>query len=126
MPTAGTVRFLTKDEALTLLPQAYPRLRGERVGMMGRPPAWWVLSYENRMTTGYFRVAAHYGHDGQIDGMIGYRPVEIRSPRERHHRVMEAEHVRRSDDDREQRPGHAAEQWPSWAAAHGQPRTGDA
>jgi len=79
VPTAGTVRFLTKDEALTLLPQAYPRLRGERVGMMGRPPAWWVLSYENRMTTGYFRVAAHYGHDGQIDGMIGYRPVEIRS-----------------------------------------------
>lgn len=79
VPTAGTVRFLTRDEALTLLPQAYPRLRGERVGMMGRPPAWWAISYENRMERGYFRVAAHHDHDGRIDGMVGYRPVEIQS-----------------------------------------------
>ncbi|GAB3443560.1 GNAT family N-acetyltransferase [Actinophytocola sediminis] len=78
-PTAGTVRFLTKDEALTLLPAAYQRLRGARVGTMGRPPAWWALGYEYRLTTGYLRVAAHFDHDGQLDGMVSYRPVEISS-----------------------------------------------
>ncbi|MPZ79374.1 MAG: GNAT family N-acetyltransferase [Actinophytocola sp.] len=74
VPTAGTVRLLTKDEALTLLPEAYPRLRPARAGMMGRSPAWWVLGYERRMEHGYFRAAAHHDPDGVVDGFVGYRP----------------------------------------------------
>lgn len=72
VPTTGTVRLLTHDEAMTLLPEAYPRLRN-RPGMMGRSPAWWVLGYENRMAHGAFRVAAHVDPDGRIDGFAGYR-----------------------------------------------------
>lgn len=73
VPTAGTVRLLGKDEAMSLLPAAYPRLR-TRPGMMARSPAWWVLGYENRMAHGYFRAAAHHDADGLIDGFVGYRP----------------------------------------------------
>jgi predicted acetyltransferase len=78
-PSGGTVRFLTKDEALRLLPEAYQRLRGDRVGMMGRSTPWWTLNYESRMAHGYYRVAAHFDRDERVDGMIGYRPVEIKS-----------------------------------------------
>lgn len=74
VPTAGTVRLITKDEALTLLPEAYPRLQTVRAGMMGRSPAWWVLGYERRMAHGYFRAAAHFDPDGAVDGFVGYRP----------------------------------------------------
>jgi predicted acetyltransferase len=74
VPVAGTVRLLTKDETRTVLPEAYPRLQPARAGMMGRPPAWWVIGYENRMTHGYFRAAAHYDQDGVVDGFVGYRP----------------------------------------------------
>jgi predicted acetyltransferase len=74
VPTSGTVRLLSKDEALTLLPEAYPRLQQARAGMMGRSPAWWALNYERRMEHGYFRVAAHFRPDGEIDGFVGYRP----------------------------------------------------
>lgn len=73
VPAAGTVGLLTKDEALALLPEAYSRLP-VRAGMMGRAPAWWVLGYEQRMTHGYFRVAAHRDVDGMVDGFVGYRP----------------------------------------------------
>ncbi|MGH3879065.1 MAG: GNAT family N-acetyltransferase [Actinophytocola sp.] len=73
VPTAGTVRLITMDEAMSLLPAVYERLR-TRPGMMGRSPAWWVLGYENRMTHGHFRAAAHYDEHGEIDGFVGYRP----------------------------------------------------
>lgn len=79
VPSGGTVRFLTKDEALRLLPEGYQRLRGDRVGMMGRTTPWWTLNYESRMAHGYYRVAAHFDRDERVDGMIGYRPVEIKS-----------------------------------------------
>jgi predicted acetyltransferase len=77
VPTAGTVRLLTRDEAMTLLPEAYPRLRPARAGMMGRSPNWWVLGYENRMAHGYFRAAAHFDQDGVLDGCLGYRPLPM-------------------------------------------------
>lgn len=73
VPTSGTVRLLTQDEAMTLLPDVYARLR-THPGMMGRSPAWWVLGYENRMAHGYFRAAGHYDEHGVLDGFVGYRP----------------------------------------------------
>ncbi|WP_260190985.1 GNAT family N-acetyltransferase [Actinophytocola gossypii] len=79
VPTAGTTRLLTKDEALTLLPGAYQRLRPRRAGVMGRAPSWWAMCYEYRLTHMRLRVAAHYGPDGEIDGMVGFRSVEIPS-----------------------------------------------
>lgn len=74
VPVSGTVRLLTKEEALTRLPGAYERLAATRPGMMGRSPAWWVLGYERRMEHDYFRVVAHHRADGVIDGFVGYRP----------------------------------------------------
>jgi len=79
VPTAGTVRLLTRDEALTLLPEAYARLRPRRAGVMGRAPSWWAMAYEYRMAHSRQRVAAHHGPDGEIDGMIAFRSVEIPS-----------------------------------------------
>lgn len=79
VPVSGTTRFLTKDEALTLLPEAHRRLRPARPGQIGRSPSWWALGYEQRMAHGYFRVAAHFDREERIDGMIGYRPTEIHS-----------------------------------------------
>ncbi|MGH3760301.1 GNAT family N-acetyltransferase [Actinophytocola sp.] len=79
VPTAGTVRLLTRDEVMTLLPEAYPRLRHTRAGMMSRSSHWWVLGYEYRMAHGYFRAAAHYDPDGVIDGFVGYRPSQFPS-----------------------------------------------
>lgn len=79
VPTVGTMRLLTKDEALTLLPEAYERM-ALRAGGMGRPRTWWVLNYERRMAPhGYFRVAAHFDADERVDGFVGYRPVEFPS-----------------------------------------------
>ncbi|HEY7595505.1 MAG TPA: GNAT family N-acetyltransferase [Actinophytocola sp.] len=74
VPTAGTVRLLSTDEALTLLPAAYPPLQATRPGMMSRGQSWWVLGYERRFAHEYFRVAAHHGADGTIDGWVGYKP----------------------------------------------------
>lgn len=79
VPTAGTVRLLTTDEALTLLPAAYPPLQATRPGMMRRGPSWWVINYEQRIKHDYFRVAAHFGADGTIDGWLGYKPGQIQS-----------------------------------------------
>jgi predicted acetyltransferase len=75
VPTAGTVRLLTTDEALTLLPGAYPPLQPGRAAMMSRPPSWWVINYARRFTHEYLRVAAHHGAGGTIDGWVAYRPV---------------------------------------------------
>lgn len=74
VPTAGTVRLLTKDETTTLLPAAYPRLRPARVGVAGRSPRWWALRYEYRMAHAYLRVAAHFDRDGAVDGFVCYLP----------------------------------------------------
>jgi predicted acetyltransferase len=79
VPTAGTVRLLTADEALRLLPEAYPRLLPTRTGLMSRPPAWWVLSYERRLKHDYLRVAAHFGRDGSVDGWVAYQPGGLTS-----------------------------------------------
>ncbi|OLF18161.1 hypothetical protein BU204_07950 [Actinophytocola xanthii] len=76
VPTTGTMRLLTQDEALTLLPEAYSRMLGAWPGMMGRGPSWWALCYERRLRHEYFRVAAHHGADGAIDGFLQYRPSE--------------------------------------------------
>ncbi len=74
VPTAGTVRLLTTDEALRLLPDAYPRVQPTRTGLMGRSAAWWVLSYERRLRLEYLRVAAHFDRDGTVGGWVAYRP----------------------------------------------------
>jgi predicted acetyltransferase len=79
VPTAGTVQLITVDEAMAELPEAYRRLRPERPGVIGRPPAWWVIGYERRAADGYFRVAAHYDRDGVLDGFVGYRPAPFPS-----------------------------------------------
>jgi predicted acetyltransferase len=74
VPTAGTVRLVTGDEALTLLPGAYPPIQATRPGMIARPPSWWVLNYERRAKHEYLRVAVHRGVDGTVDGWVSYRP----------------------------------------------------
>ncbi len=74
VPTAGTVRLVGGDEALTLLPEAYPPLQQARPGMMSRSPTWWVLNYERRSKHEYLRVAVHRGVGGTIDGWLAYRP----------------------------------------------------
>jgi predicted acetyltransferase len=79
VPTAGTVRLVTVDEAMALLPEAYSRLRPARAGVIGRPPVWWVIGYENRAAHCYFRAAAHYDQDGVIDGFVGYRTAPFPS-----------------------------------------------
>ena len=75
VPAAGTTRLLTKDEALTLLPGAYPPLQRGRAAMMSRPPSWWVINYTRRFQSEYLRVAAHRDAGGTIDGWVAYRPV---------------------------------------------------
>jgi predicted acetyltransferase len=79
VPTAGTVRLITVDEAMALLPEAYSRLRPARAGVIGRPPVWWVIGYENRAAHCYFRAAAHYDQYGVIDGFVGYRTAPFPS-----------------------------------------------
>lgn len=79
VPTSGTTRILTRDEALTLLPGAYERLRPARAGMMARPPSWWVLCYEFRLDHATLRVAAHHDGEGRIDGFLAYRPARYPS-----------------------------------------------
>jgi predicted acetyltransferase len=75
VPTAGTVGLLTKDEALSLLPGAYPPLQARRAGMMSRPPVWWTINYARRFQHEYLRVAAHRDTAGTIGGWVAYRPV---------------------------------------------------
>jgi predicted acetyltransferase len=74
VPTAGTVRLVTADEAQTLLPEAYPPIQATRPGMISRPPAWWVINYERRTKHEYLRVAVHRGVGGSVDGWVSYRP----------------------------------------------------
>jgi predicted acetyltransferase len=74
VPTAGTVRLISGDEALTVLPEAYEPLQANRPGMISRPPTWWVINYERRVKHEYLRVAVHRGADGAIDGWLSYRP----------------------------------------------------
>lgn len=74
IPTAGTVRLVTADEAQTLLPEAYPPIQATRPGMISRPPSWWVINYERRTKHEYLRVAVHRGVDGTVDGWVSYRP----------------------------------------------------
>lgn len=74
VPTAGTVRFLSIDEALRVLPEAYSRILPTRAGLMGRSPAWWALGYESREKDDYLRIAVHAGPDGSVDGFVAYRP----------------------------------------------------
>ena len=71
VPTSGTVRLLSLEESLRLLPEAYARILPTRAGLMGRSTAWWSLGYERH---DYLRVAAHYDRDGTIDGFLAYEP----------------------------------------------------
>jgi predicted acetyltransferase len=74
VPTAGTVRLVSGDEAQAVLPVAYPPLQANRPGMMSRPPSWWVINYERRLKHDYLRVAVHRGEDEAVDGWLAYRP----------------------------------------------------
>jgi predicted acetyltransferase len=79
VPTAGTVRLLDKDETVPTLQDAYPALQPTRVGLLGRSPQWWTLSYERRIRTDYLLVAAHYGDTGAVDGWVAYKPEDDNS-----------------------------------------------
>jgi predicted acetyltransferase len=81
VPTAGEVRLLDGDEALSVLPAAYERLRHTRAGMMGRASLWWTLGYERRLKSERFLVAAHQDADGTIDGWVGYEATASADPR---------------------------------------------
>ncbi|HEV2783528.1 MAG TPA: GNAT family N-acetyltransferase [Actinophytocola sp.] len=77
VPRGGEVRLLDVDEALSLLPGIYERVRGRRPGMMTRPASWWRMSYERRLRDKdeHGIVAVHTGPDGE-DGFVAYSPYE--------------------------------------------------
>lgn len=79
VPGGGTVRLLDKDEVVPALSAAYPALLPTRAGLMGRSPQWWSLSYDRRLRTDHFLVAAHFSDAGDIDGWVGYKPAESSS-----------------------------------------------
>jgi predicted acetyltransferase len=84
VPRGGEVHLVDADEALSLVPKIYERIRGSRPGLIGRPDCWWSMGYERRLRTSeYFLVAVHVGPDGE-DGFAGYVPKESQSPESMH------------------------------------------
>jgi predicted acetyltransferase len=73
---AGSIRFVTRDEAGTLFPPVYDRIQPSRVGFFTRSPAFWdALFYDPERWRHGAGPAFHVVHeiDGTIDGYARYR-----------------------------------------------------
>jgi predicted acetyltransferase len=72
--SSGSLRFLARPEAETLLPPLYDRMRLARPGMVSRPDFWWPSVFWGQLSgpEKAFFVAVHTGDDGTDDGYVAY------------------------------------------------------
>ena len=71
---AGSMRFVSLDDAKTVIPAIYDRARATRAGMTTRPDFWWPQVFWESMvgrTPGSF-VAVHSDAGGNDDGYVVY------------------------------------------------------
>lgn len=76
-PPEGMVRLVSTDDAASILPELYDRVRPTRPGMLSRREGWWrhrVLRDVKHRRGGrsQLRIAVHYGGTGGADGPTGY------------------------------------------------------
>ncbi|MGE3288766.1 MAG: GNAT family N-acetyltransferase [Pseudonocardia sp.] len=78
-PGGGTVRLLSREDVLDVLPAVHERLALRRPGGMTRPPGWWSTMHGRDVAgTDVLLAAVHTGPDGDD----GYAVATLAEPRE--------------------------------------------
>jgi predicted acetyltransferase len=79
-PSTGTIRILTRPEAIEQLPKVYGNLGAYRPGVLERSPGWWAATWEAPLRAGqHLHTIVHSGPSGD-DGYAVYRTLPNSEP----------------------------------------------